>query len=154
MKQAGIYAVIILGFLGFKAMTEADRDGTGAIVDAGSVDVFQVRVGDCFDNVTAEEISSLPGVPCSEPHDNEAYASFNVPLDSYPAGDGMYEVAFESCVERFESFVGRDYQSSSLDIYALYPTAEGWAQNDREVVCAVFDMEEEKLVGSMRGSGI
>lgn len=154
MKQAGIYAVLILGFLGYKAMTDADRDVSGAIVDAGSVDVFQIQVGDCFDDVDAEEISSLPGVPCAEPHDNEAYASFNVSLASYPEGDGMYEVAFESCVDQFESFVGRDYQSSSLDIYALYPTAEGWSQNDREVVCAVFDMEENKLVGSMKDSGI
>ena len=153
MKQAGIYALIILGFLGYKAMTEADRDASGAIVDAGSVDVFQIKVGDCFDNVTAEEISTLPGVPCSEPHDNEAYASFNVSLPSYPEGDGMYELAFDSCIDRFESFVGRDYPSSSLDIYALYPTAEGWAQDDREVVCAVFDMEENKLVGSVQGSG-
>lgn len=154
MKQAGIYAIVVLGFLGYKAMTEADRDSTGAIVDAGSVDVFQIKVGDCFDDVNSEEISSLPGVPCAEPHDNEAYASFNVTLSGYPEGDGMYEVAFESCLDQFETFVGRDYQSSTLDIYALYPTAEGWAQNDREVVCAVFDMEENKLVGSMRDSGI
>jgi hypothetical protein len=93
-------------------------------------------------------------VPCSEPHDNEAYASFDLSLPSYPEADGMYEMAFEACVERFETFVGRDYQSSTLDIYTLYPTADGWAQNDREVVCAVFDMEEDKLVGSVRGTGI
>jgi len=154
MKQAGLYALMIVGFLGYKAMTEADRDSSGAIVDAGSVDVFQIMVGDCFDDVTSEQISSLPGVPCAEPHDNEAYASFDVSLPSYPEGDGMYEMAFESCLDRFETFVGRDYESSSLDIYTLYPTAEGWAQDDREVVCAIFDMEENKLVGSMRGSGI
>lgn len=154
MKQAGLYAILILGFLGFKVMTDADRDESGAIVDAGNVDVFQIAVGDCFDNVTTEEISSLPGVPCSEPHDNEAYASFDVSLPGYPEGEGMYEVAFESCLDRFESFVGRDYESSSLDIFALYPTREGWAQNDREVVCAVFDMEETKLVGSMQASGL
>ncbi len=136
-------------------MTDADRDSSGAIVDAGNIDVFQIRVGDCFDDGDgSEEISSLPAVPCDQPHDNEAYASFNVSLASYPEDDGMYELAFESCRERFESFVGRDYESSSLDIYTLYPTIDGWVQGDREVVCAVFDMEANKLVGSMKGRGI
>lgn len=155
MKNIAIYALIFLGFIGFKAMTSADRDGSGAIVDAGSIDVFQVRVGDCFDDTDAsEEISSLPAVPCDQPHDNEAYASFDVSLPSYPDEDAMYELAFESCQERFEAFVGRDYETSTLDIYTLYPTVAGWAQGDREVVCAVFDMEANKLVGSMKDQGI
>ena len=156
MKKLGIYALIFLGFVVFKTMTGADRDGSGAIVDAGSLDVFQVRVGDCVDDTEgSEEISSLPAVPCDKPQDNEAYASFNVSRASYPSSeDEMYELAFTSCQERFETFVGRDYESSSLDIYTLYPTNQGWAQGDREVVCAVFDMEANKLVGSVKGRGI
>ena len=155
MKNLGIYALIVLGFLGYKLMTDADRDSSGTIVDAGSLDVFQIRVGDCFDDTAgSEEISSLPAVPCDQPHDNEAYASFNVSLASYPDEDSMYELAFESCQERFEPFVGMAYENSSLDIYTLYPTSQGWAQGDREVVCAVFDMEANKLVGSMKGRGI
>ena len=155
MKNLGIFALIFLGFFVFRTMTDADRDSSGAIVDAGSLDVFQIRVGDCFDDTSgSEEISSLPAVPCDQPHDNEAYASFNVSLESYPDDDGMYELAFDSCQERFESFVGRDYESSALDIYTLYPTTEGWVQGDREGVCAVFDMEANKLVGSVKGRGI
>ena len=102
----------------------------------------------------AEEVSDLPGVPCSEPHDNEAYAVFDVTLDSYPDVDDMSELANGSCVERFEDFVGRDYESSSLDVIAMYPTPESWSQNDREVVCAVYDMEAAKLTGSVQGLGL
>lgn len=47
-----------------------------------------------------------------------------------------------------DAFVGRDYESSSLDIMTLFPTIESWAQNDREVICAVYDMNATKLVGS------
>jgi Septum formation len=152
MRNLGIYAVLALGYFIYSAATEADRDGTGTIVDEGSVNAFEVRVGDCFDDSgDSTEITSLPGVPCSEPHDNEAFAVFDVTIATYPAGDGMWDLATNSCMERFESFVGKDYESSSLDIFTLYPTSESWKQNDREVVCAVYDVNANKLVGSAKG---
>jgi hypothetical protein len=40
--------------------------------------------------------------------------------------------AFSGCTERFEPFVGLNYDSSSLDIFAIYPTRESWnEQSDR-----------------------
>jgi len=153
MKTWGIYIAAIAGFAIYGAVTEADRDGSGAIIGEGTVDAFNVRVGDCFDDSSSigDEVSNLPGVPCSDPHDNEAYAVFDVTISSYPdSEDLMATLAHDSCVDRFDSFVGKDYQSSSLDIVTLYPTPESWKQSDREVVCAVYDMEESKLVGSMK----
>ena len=50
-----------------------------------------------------------------------------------------------------DAFVGRNYESSSLDIMTLFPTTESWAQNDREVICAVYDINAIKLVGSAKG---
>ena len=71
MKKLGIYLAAAAGFAIYGAAMDADRDGTGSIVDAGSVDAFEVRVGDCFDDAGANdtEVTSIPGVPCSEPHD-------------------------------------------------------------------------------------
>src|SRR5215510_8685518 len=116
----------------------AERDETGAIVAEGGVDAFQVRVGDCFDDGSTfddENVNSVPGVPCSDPHDNEVYAVFDVAMTTFP-GDAMSDMAHEGCLQRFEAFVGTDYESSSLDIATLYPSAESWRENDREVVCA------------------
>ena len=155
MKNLAFYGVIVLAFVAYKAYTEAGRDDSGAIVDAGSMDVFQLRVGDCFDDTdNLDEISSLPAVPCSEPHDNEAYARFDMTIPEYPQGDGMFEMAYDACLDRFEPFVGRDYESSNLDIMTLYPTIESWRQNDREVICAVYDLDADKLVGTVKGLGI
>ena len=93
-------------------------------------------------------------MPCSQPHDNEVYAVFDVSLSSYPSSeDAMFEHALDRCLNRFEGFVGREYETSELDILTLYPTPESWRQNDREVVCAVYDMNETQLVGSARDSG-
>jgi hypothetical protein len=47
-----------------------------------------------------------------------------------------------------------DYESSSLDIFPLYPSFESWKQDDREVICAIYDMNAEKLVGSMQGAAL
>ncbi len=156
MKNWGVYILAGLGFVIYGAMTDVDRDSTGTIVGEGRVDAFQIRVGDCFDDTGSleGEISSLPGVPCFKPHDNEAFAVFDVTITTYPEGDGMVELAHRSCLEHFESFVGRDYQSSSLDIFSLYPSVESWKQNDREVICAVYDMNANKLEGSMKGRAL
>ena len=80
------------------------------------------------------------------------YAIFDVSVTSFPDGDGMANLALDSCKERFQAFVGKDYDSSSLDIATLYPTRESWnRQNDHEVVCAVYDVEQAKLTGSAKG---
>lgn len=160
MRAFGVYIAIAVGVYLVGNAWQADRDGSGAIVGEGSLDAFQMRIGDCFDDSSTsfgdgeEEVTSVPAVPCADPHDNEVYAVFDVDEASFPGGDGgMAELAFDACLERFETFVGKDYPSSSLDIVTLYPTHASWHQHDdREVVCAVFDMNLNKLVGSVEGS--
>ncbi len=155
MKNWMVYLAAIAGFAIYGASTNADRDSSGAIVESGSIGAFNVRVGDCFNDVGFDdEVSSVPGVPCSQPHDNEAYAVFDVSVTSYPEGDGMSELAFNSCKEHFESYVGKDYESSSLDITTMFPSPKSWQQNDREVICAVYDMNANKLTGTARGSAL
>jgi hypothetical protein len=66
----------------------------------------------------------------------------------------MGATARDSCRERFDAFVGLEYENSILEIVSLNPTAESWKQGDREVVCALYDINNEKLVGSTEGSGI
>lgn len=156
MKGWAIYIIAALGFVVYGAVTDVDRDDSGAIVGSGTIDAFNMQVGDCFDDVnsSAEEIASLPGVPCSDPHDNETYAVFDLALDSYPGDEQMGEIAYDACMERFDTFAGVDYESSALDIFPIHPTGASWKRDDREVVCAVYDMDENKLVGSVAGLGL
>jgi hypothetical protein len=152
-RNWAIGVVVAAGAFAANHFMRADRDASGAIVDAGSVDAFQMRVGDCFDDgstFTDEEVSSVAGVPCAQPHDNEVYAVFDVRTSTFP-GDRMAEVAHQGCLERFEPFVGKDYESSSLDIATLHPTSQSWSQNDREVICVVYDVDTKKLTGSVKG---
>ena len=136
---------------------EPARDEAGAIVGEGSLDAFSMQVGDCFNDTEAlqseDEISSVPATPCSEPHDNEVFAIYDVDLAEFPGQELMMERANEDCVAKFEAYVGRDYQSSELEVFAMAPSAESWVmRNDREVVCGLYHLESQKLTGSMQGS--
>ena len=156
MKKFLVIIAAALGFAIYGAASNVDRDDAGAIVGEGSVDAFEVRVGDCFDDPSSlsDEVSALKGVPCSRPHDNEAYAVFDLRIESYPTDDAMADLAHEACRERFEPFVGRDYDSSSLDILSLFPSADSWRENDREVICAVYDVDANKLTGTAEGTAL
>ena len=169
--RIGIYILIAL-FAACGFVDDADQAESGDIVSAEDLDAFPMREGDCFDDSLdtsqaqsvrtgrgglAEEIAAIP---CSEPHDNELYAVFDLSdrlpylaLERFPGEEGIVSFSRDGCFERFENFIGISYEESTLLVRMLYPTAESWAQGDREVSCMVYH-SEEKLAGSMRGSGI
>jgi len=72
--------------------------------------------------------------------------------EGFPGADAVDELASDGCLERFESFVGRDYESSTLDFFTMYPTRDSWTRlDDRQVICALYDLNLAKLEGSVRG---
>ncbi len=157
MKGWAGYILVALGVVGYNAMTSADRDDAGNIVGAGNVDAFQMRVGDCFNDDLGDEggeVASIPAVPCGDAHDNEVYAIVDVSADEFPGEDGMAEMAYYSCLDQFDGFVGKAYDESTLEILTLHPSKQSWAQSDREVVCAVYDMNSQKLTGSAKGRAL
>lgn len=155
MRNRPALAVTILSAILAVGCT-AERDASGEIQSAGSLDAFQMRVGDCFDDsfLSGGEISDVPGVPCSTPHDNEVYALFDIPGTKFPGDDAVEEIANEGCYERFEAAIGESYEESVIDYTTMYPSAGSWAQrDDHEVVCIAYHMELEKLEGTVIGSG-
>ena len=158
MKNWAFTAIVVIGVVAYNFATRADRDASGAIVDAGDVDAWDLQVGDCFDDTSsvaatgAGEVASLPGVPCAEPHDNEVYAVIDLGITSYSGDEAVAELAFDKCLAKFETWVGRDYESSDLDILTLTPTSESFSSSNRDVVCAVFNVDFSKLTGSARGT--
>jgi hypothetical protein len=82
---AAVFSVGALTLSGCSAISdlfpeEAARDAdTQEISEAGEADVFSLAIGDCFNDQEAEEISSVPALPCTEPHDYEAYTPSTSP---------------------------------------------------------------------------
>jgi hypothetical protein len=125
-----------------------------APTEAVDLDVFKLRVGDCFtESQDAEEeiISTVPVVPCSEPHSDEVFALVTLPDGDFPGQDAIYSQAEELCIAEFESFVGLSYRESVLDFWVITPVEEGWVAGDREVVCNIYD-PNGNVSGSLRGA--
>ena len=135
----------------------AERNEAGEIEQAGSVDAFAMHVGDCFNDQMrlTEDVSDVPGVPCSEPHDNEVFATFDLASDVWSGDERVIELAEAGCMEHFEGYVGATYDESVLMVTSLTPTQGSWNQiEDREVVCVTYHMEDEKLTNSVRNTGM
>lgn len=138
---------------------ETTRNEAGQIVEAGEVGVNALKLGDCFnDNPVDSEtevvgVLTVQAVPCSEPHDNEVYYLGALPEAPYPGEDLVDELVLDQCLTVFEAFAGVSYQESRLDIGRIFPSEANWADEDRGYICLVYDVDLQKLEGSMRGRG-
>lgn len=156
-----LVALALGGVYLFSTFGDADRAGSGEIVEAGDLDVMSLQVGDCFNDPEDDEelVYDVSAVPCSEPHDNEVFAVQSVvpefPGDNFPGQDPLWEYAHEICSGSvFDSYVGTPYLDSSLDVFSLTPTQESWDDGDRGFVCALYRVDFDKMTGSARDSGL
>ncbi|HMG44008.1 MAG TPA: septum formation family protein [Acidimicrobiales bacterium] len=143
----GIVASVVWGALVVGAVAlggdDAERDDEGTITDAGSEDVFDLGTGDCINNPTEEsELETVDAVPCTEPHDAEVFAEFDMSAagDTYPGVPAAQQEAQTGCSEQFEGFVGMPFDGTALNLYYLYPTQDSWDRlDDRQITCLVSD---------------
>lgn len=158
LALVGIVAVSALALSGcsviesiFPAQAERDAD-TQEVKTEGEADVFTMKVGDCLDNQEADEVETIPAVPCDQPHDLEAYYSFDLEdADEYPGQTAVTDLADEGCYNAFPDFIGISYEESSYDFTYFFPTTESWTNGgDREIMCLIGSADE-KTTGSLAG---
>lgn len=150
---AGAAALIALAALTACSSSSPVRDDdTGEVTEGGSADVFTVHVGDCFNDTSESEVSELPLVPCSEPHDNEVFYEFDLPDGDYPGDTAIETATTTECDPVFATFIGTAYEDSELAYSWLSPTEESWDQvGDRAVQCVVYDPSGQ-TTGTLKGS--
>ena len=106
---------LTIAVLGAACTTSATRGDDGSIVESGSLSVFSMAAGDCFDDPSGlgpdgMEIGSVGAVPCAEPHDNEAFAVYQIPGGPdapYPGDQQIYVSARGGCVDSLRGLRGR-----------------------------------------------
>lgn len=129
--------------------------GGGAAED---VALFRLRPGDCFDDPPDERrLEQVDVVPCEQPHDNEVFATVTHPApdgEDFPGRDTMIAYAEQACPQPFADYVGAGYDQSRYTLFPIVPSAETWANGDRQVICALYDHQAGKMTGSARGSGL
>ncbi|QCB92570.1 septum formation family protein [Cellulomonas shaoxiangyii] len=125
----------------------------GEVTASAQADVFTLQIGDCLNYMQDEgstEITSLPTVPCDEPHDSEIYAETTITEDQLPT---VEEIAEAYCLEQFTTFIGKSFEESSLYYSYLVPTELSFEQGDDVVQCLVVQ-QEGGLTASLEGAGI
>ncbi len=123
--------------------------------------VFDAKPGMCFEGPEEVEaqVSDLADVPCSEPHDQEAYALVTYEPaegedeDVFPGEEELARFADGACAQEFADYVGIDYLDSSLYFTYLLPSPRSWEDDDREVLCLVMTAGEP-LTDSVKDSGL
>ena len=152
--------VIVLGWglsgCGLLPGSAPQRDETGEIsVADDDADVFEVTVGDCL-SVAYDEagaVSTVPVVPCDQPHQDEVFYAFDLLHEEFP-GDAAIEAEFnEVCLAEFERFIGIPEPDSQYGWWAFYPNEESWNElGDREVLCVVSSPSADELItGTLAG---
>ena len=111
--------------------------------------INDLRVNQCFDaDLDRGSLLVVRIADCAAPHAGEAYARVKATLTGLDSADKA-DAATHACASSFQSFVGRRYEDSSLDMY--YVVLQDRAVADGNVLCMV-GTPGEQLTGSMRGS--
>ena len=120
-------------------------------VACGSGNVFELKVGECFDDPeNMDQVSDVELIDCEQPHDNEVYALFDMPEGDFPGVSVVEAAALEGCYDAFEPYVGIDYASSVLDFNWLSPTPSSWEAGDQEIICIAYDLDLKKLTDTVK----
>lgn len=120
---------------------EPERDESGDVTEASDADAFSIRVGDCLESMDwgGGEMSTVPVIPCAEPHESEVYAAVDLPDGDFPGAEAVDTQSGEFCYGEFQGFVGVAWEDSEFEYGYLAPTEQSWGQGDREVLCVVWD---------------
>lgn len=119
-------------------------------------DDYGLLVGDCINDDELERYiagDDYTTTPCDGPHGNEVYLVYEFAPGPYPGEDAVNDELISACEDEFEEYVGRAYEVSSLDVYAIWPGADLWAAGVRVGECLLYDRALDDLTESAYQSG-
>lgn len=124
--------------------------------DSGGDAYRPLAVGECVNDDQVEMY--MEGVEysltsCDTPHDNEVFYIHEFAEGPYPGEDALVAEMNNACLSVFEGYVGRDYETSSLNFSGPWPGQELWESGDRTAECLLYDVDFAPLTGSAYQSG-
>jgi Domain of unknown function (DUF4190)/Septum formation len=125
--------------------TDAERDAGGRVEETGSESVFELRVGDCMNDLeeTTFELA-VEVTPCGEPHDGEAIAEFDMPEGDWPGMTAVTAAADERCGAALDSAAASAPRGLELEAFYFHPTEQSWDRGDRKVLCIALFPEPHR----------
>lgn len=126
------------------------------------VNQYSLALGDCFNRlenlVAGQKVVVTSLISCELPHDHQIYHLLDYPApypSIYPGDEVMNDFAIQSCYRQFAAWVGRDYETSQLDIGVIVPTQSNFEDEVaryRTIHCWVERLDGEPIVGDAQQS--
>jgi hypothetical protein len=145
---SGLWILVIGGLIAASVANQAQRSpSTGQVSHGGSINVFSLRVGDCFQNPTGTGgslgVSYVSVVPCTTRHNAQMFAEFRVTGTSYPGRTSLLRQADQGCRARISGNLVKSKITSTMELHFLYPFAGSWADGHRTIGCLIVDSKPD-----------
>lgn len=115
-----------------------------------------LEVGDCLANATATtlRVTTFDGIDCDKAHDGEVFTIIELKdTAKYPGTKFVSGKGQRGCRARLRRQATRKaYRDRQLGYKFVYPTAQSWAQGDREVTCVATFKKPRKTKLAQRDS--
>jgi hypothetical protein len=140
---AGAVALVV-----WIATSTAERNEAGVIVEAGRLDVGDIRDGDCLTIDGLESsgeigLFDIEGLPCAESHNAEVASLADLAGgDDYPGESQVRQQAGTACAAEQASL------PPGLTVYPLFPTESLWGDADnRRAICLAVRGDYSDMTG-------
>jgi hypothetical protein len=154
---SGVWVVVIVVIAVVVAASQAHRSTAGTITNSGQVDIFSLRVGDCFQNPPAAEtmlgVAQVTAVRCATPHNAQVFAQFNATDSTYPGRQALVREAEQGCKANEATSLDKSKITSSMTLHFLFPKPQSWTAGRRMLTCLVVDSTKDLTSSLLAAAG-
>jgi hypothetical protein len=122
----------------FATADNAQRNSNGQVSQAGSLNAWDLAVGDCFDAPSATtDISTIKAIPCTQAHDSQVYAEPAITESTYPGDSTLTTEAKNDCSsDSAQSTIASD-TPSSVQLTDYLPQDATTFASQRYIICVL-----------------
>jgi hypothetical protein len=142
-----VVAIALISFL-VKHFSAAHVDANGTVTKAGSLSVFSLQTGQCFDEpATGTSVSSIKAIPCGQAHDAQVTGNVSLKETSYDETT-LNNDAGDQCQTMANNTVDDAKVGSNASIIYFVPNQDDWNSGDHNATCAIDD-NGTKITGTV-----
>ena len=115
----------------------------GLSAQGNNVRAIDLKTGDCVKDTAEGELPTwVKRVRCDRPHYGEVFAVLTLPdATTYP-GEESLSARGDECGPTFFDYAPNSPEGPTFRVALAYPTADGWANGERSVVCVAMSKHE------------
>ncbi len=115
----------------------------GISAQGKSVQATDLSTGDCIkDSAEGKLPTWVKRVRCDRPHYGEVFAVLALPDTTTYPGEEPLRARSDECGPSFFDYAPNSPEGPTFRVAVAYPTADGWANGERSVVCVAMSQHE------------